>query len=219
MSAKARILEHMNKDHMVSLYDFLAYYEGIKLDYSNPSHSVELVDVELDHITLNYIKNGHSKTIVTPLDPPLKSLGEARVRFVKMAFEAADAFQVSPYQIKSFHPPAQPISGIIASLFGTCAFVALSPRSVGRILQRRSPHLAHFIRQNARRIFVATIIIHLLEYFLFLRAKLDKFRVYGALRLKWFLSTMSVGFPAWRRFDQEIHRLSTVRLKFEAENP
>lgn len=202
----------------MSLYDYLAYYEGIKLDYANPSHSVELVDIELDHMTLNYIKNGHSKTVVTRLDPPMKSLSEARVRLVKMAFEAADAFQVSPYQIKAFRLPTQPDGGILAAGFAACVVTALSPRFFGRILQRRFPKLAELVRKYSRPVVVATLVIHFLEYLLF-KAKLDKFRVYGSQRLKWFLSVMVVGFPALRRFDAEVQRLKVARLKFEAENP
>lgn len=199
MTTKEEIISYFNSEHYVSLYDLLAYYGGIPLKVSDPKHTVELVDINLRQLTLNYVKGDRPKTTVIDLSPPLKSLGQAQGRLQQMAFEAADALRVSPYQITTYTSPAP--SGIITMIaIASGLAMSASPNTSFQLLRHRTPRLAAFVKRNIRKITFGLLAVHLWEYFYFLRPRLDKFRVYGILRLKWFLDCLFEGFPSWLRF-------------------
>lgn len=100
-------VRHMNNDHKMALYDYLAHYNGITLDFSDSRTSVELVRIANDGLTISYKAPGQkAQTAVVTLSPPMASLGEARMRLVNMAKESAAALGHSHVRLKTYIPPS-----------------------------------------------------------------------------------------------------------------
>ena len=209
MSTEA-IISHMNRDHQVPLHDILAHYGGVKLDLDR--QGIELVDVQLNKLTLNYNDNGKLKSTVIPLDPPMKDLSEARPRFIAMAYRAADSMGVSPHRItKFFMPPgAGRVSfgvsvGLIAAFIGVVAVPSWGEKFA--TLFNVGPR---FMR-NLGRVLYGTLALHVLEVPLNLIPLLKLHLVPGKLQLLYTVATVAVGFPTWTPLKKESDRLARHR--------
>lgn len=196
---KDRILKHMNKDHRLSLFDYLEYYGRVPLDGLDPKNRVEMVDIELDHLTLQY--SSHFEQRVSrriDLQPPLKSLAGAREKLVEMAHTAATALGVSPTQVKHYKWPQTPgawlssSTGLILVLGGLTHEFGLAKRfypTYDQSLQRFRLFLVLFL-----------ILIHIGECILIMRPLMKKYRVPYDVRPQWYLSCVLEGFFSWVRF-------------------
>lgn len=215
--SKAHMIDKFNREHNSSLYDYLAYYQGVRLDVDNPAHSVELVDIELDHLVLNYVKDGSSKTTTVQLRPPLQSYDQVRTRLLKMAYETADAFDVSPYSIRSYKKP-----GILGCTTTICTLLTLifsfSPPYFSKIFSRKAPFMEYVIRTKIRKILLFLVLCHTSEYIMYVRPLLRKHRVFGWVRLQWAISTLLEGFPSCMRISRESYKLDQRRRKFERDS-
>ncbi|KAK9459732.1 uncharacterized protein V1516DRAFT_677829 [Lipomyces oligophaga] len=127
---KGRILKHMNKDHELSLTDYLRFYKGV-----TPSRNVVLKDITLSSLTLTYevITNRaieeHEEVI--ELNPPMKSMSEARDVLVGMALQASEGLgysTVSP--VDSFLRPTLISVPIIALIVSGLYFIVLAPTAI-----------------------------------------------------------------------------------------
>lgn len=99
----ARIIRHVNNDHKLALYDILAHYNGIKLNYRDPRTNVQLLRVANDALTVTYTPpTQETQTSIVHVRPPMKSLGEARVVITHMAKTAAAALNYSPVQVTRY---------------------------------------------------------------------------------------------------------------------
>ncbi|KAK9381365.1 uncharacterized protein V2V93DRAFT_391094 [Kockiozyma suomiensis] len=120
----------MNKDHELSLRDYLGYYKGII-----PSRNVEMKDITLDAITISY-ENIHNRGIdtleaVIELTPPMKSLAEARDVLVGMALQASEGLgyaTVTP--VDKFLPPTVRSVPIILAVLAGVYFVLINPTAL-----------------------------------------------------------------------------------------
>lgn len=208
------IVQHMNKDHKVSLYDYLANYANIKLSLDNPLHNVELVDVKLDKLTLNYSDSGTLKSVVVPIQPPLKNLGEARFRFVTMAHKSADAIGRSPYRITKFVSPESTLQKII--FFYTCVFVGLvSTAKLTSLLEERVTAISPQLYTLMQKAFYPVMAIHLTEYVLIVIRLLRFHRAPLRLYIIYLISTIAAGFSSWPPLRRKSKALAAQRAEFE----
>ncbi|MBQ5153902.1 DUF2470 domain-containing protein [Macrococcus caseolyticus] len=208
------IISHMNKDHRVSLYDYLANYANIKLSLDNPLHSVELVDVKLDKLTLNYSDSGTLKSVVIPIQPPLKNLAESRFRFVSMAHKSADAIGKSPYRITKFVPPESALKAII--FFFTCVFVSVvSAAKLTTYLEERVTAISPQLYALLQKAFYPVMAIHLTEYFLIVVRLLRFHRAPLRLYIIYLIATIAAGFSSWPPLKRKATALAAQRAEFE----
>ena len=209
----SKICEHMNKDHRVSLFDYVCYFTGTPLSINNPSETVELIDVTLEKFTLLYAKDGSSHSIDVKFKPTLKFFGEARARFIDLAFRAADHVHHSPYQITQFVPynssKAKWASRVwLLTVIGSTGILAKGFTGFS------TPYL-----KKAFKYLLLTLppmfIIHLTEYYFIVRNLLKYHRVPAPVQRLYFWITLLCGFPAWVPLKARAKELAERRSAYE----
>ncbi|KAG9780832.1 hypothetical protein KCU88_g3624, partial [Aureobasidium melanogenum] len=90
---KSRIITHMNADHALSLRLYLTQYSHVPLPATK---TAQMQDITLDHIIITLGPSSPaSGRYRIPLDPPMKSLLEARERLVAMHNDCLAALDLS----------------------------------------------------------------------------------------------------------------------------
>lgn len=189
----------MNKDHRLSLFDYLEYYGRVPLDGLDPKNRVEMLDIELDHLTLQY--SSHSEQRVSrriDLHPPLKSLAGAREKLVEMAHTAATSLGVSPTQVKHYKCP-QTFGAWVSSSVGLVLFLAGLTHEFG-LAKRFYPTFDHTFQRFRLVLVWFLVLAHIGECVFIMRPLMKKYRVPYDVRPKWYLSCVIEGFPSWVRF-------------------
>lgn len=198
-----KILAHMNKDHKLALEDYLAVYGEVKIN--REIKNIQLKSIENSHLVIGFTHRDVDFTIekIISLDPPLQNLGEARLRLVDMAKEAAAARGYSHKQVSEILYPTQPqeflllalVAALIFAFFKTDTFYGKWFANIG-FLQAVRPYTA--------TIFYGTVAIHVAELALVMMPKLNKYRVPIDYKIEWIIFTLLEGFPAIRRFNHLI---------------
>ncbi|ANB15947.1 hypothetical protein AWJ20_3594 [Sugiyamaella lignohabitans] len=207
-SEKSRIIEHMNKDHKFSLFDYLEHHKGVKLNRS--SDDIKMTDISLKSVELNYRKKGWDWTQENiPIVPAMSSLSDARQSLVLMAKESAGALGYSAFRVKSF-TPIRPFRPDIVFALAMPFFIVLnlSPDLILPYIYKLWPQLGAFLKDRAAGILYAIIGIHFVEAYALMRPRLNKYRVPYPARLFWYIAGFVEGFPALSRFDAEVSRVS-----------
>ncbi|KAI0442832.1 hypothetical protein F4803DRAFT_344987 [Xylaria telfairii] len=202
---KTRIMAHMNKEHGAELKLYLQAFNGLS---SSAAAKAELTDLTLDTLTIKAASGVHTVRI----SPPMKTLGDARVRLVDMAERAQQQLGLSDIRIERFEGPRG--GGLLSFLgvgfyFVSGVAVALGVLRPGTawwgLLDAYFPyHGAAGFVWLVEKIAVPVVVLHATEAWWMARSRLAKHGVEtgGALWLLWVLETFVEGFPAIRRFDQ-----------------
>lgn len=175
---------------------------------SSAAAKPQMTDLTLDTLTIKSASGVHSVRI----SPPMKSLGDARVRLVDMAERAQQKLGLSDIRIEQFQGPR---GGGLLSFIGVGFYfisgvaVALGVLRPGTawwaFLDTYFPyHGAAGFVWLVEKIAVPVIVLHATEAWWMARSRLAKHSVEAgsALWLMWVLETFVEGFPAIRRFDQ-----------------
>jgi hypothetical protein len=200
--AEVRILSHMNKDHRVSVEDYLVVYGKVKLD--SKVQNIKMSEITVNHMSITFEHEDLEFPIekVIPFEPPMEDLKEARSRLVEMAKYAAEKRGYSPYQIIGYTPPGifnRALLGLIYLPLATIAVPGILTNSmVTNFLGRGT---VSWLLKNAWNVTYITVGIHAAEALFIMKPKLDKFRVPTDYKLEWYLSTLLEGFPAIKRFN------------------
>ncbi|KAI1610171.1 hypothetical protein EDD36DRAFT_443535 [Exophiala viscosa] len=116
---KARVIQHMNADHALSLRLYLAHYAHVPLPGTT---TAAMQDITNEHMIITSSYGRH----VVSLDPPMKSLIEARERLVAMHNECLAALGLSDVVLKSYTPPDRAwqcaLSALCLLIFATFPF-------------------------------------------------------------------------------------------------
>jgi hypothetical protein len=154
-------------------------------------------DISLDDLTIS----ASGQKFVIPLDPPMKSFSEARVRVVEMDQESLQALHRDSVTIKEYLPP----KGFDAIVFTLClaTYILLSreanvgPRS---LLSEYIPKFAAFVLKIRLLVLYPMIAIHLGEAVIMAR-KLEKHSVplFSTLWWTWLVSTFIEGIGNFKR--------------------
>lgn len=123
MADKIRIMDHVNRDHKLALYDYLAHYKNIHLSLDDPFTTVELRDISLDALTIWYANATHTRTTTIPIAPAMAHLSDARAVLKRMARHAALAQGHEPVRLTHYacprlfvkHPVARPANSTPSS--------------------------------------------------------------------------------------------------------
>lgn len=205
----------MNADHAESLSLFLRHYNKL-----SPSLAAkpQIDEFTLDHMT---IKSSYGRSLI-PLDPPLKSYGEARERMVQMNAEALQGLGLSDIKITEYVPPKM---GWQMGMFGLCliCFVSFSPfgsKDLGpeavhsRVnllysfwsLGGLVPGLSYFAHDVAIYVFVFMCVVHGGEASWLAYSRLQKHQVpmFTLVWWQWVLSCFIEGFGSFVRFDRVV---------------
>jgi hypothetical protein len=197
--AEERIISHMNKDHTISLYDYLAHYGGVSLDPFDSRTSVKMTGIDLESITLSFqrAEGQDEEQKVIPIKPPMDTMVSARNVLVDMATEAANAQQVSPHQIKDYTPPSfAPIEALTISITLFTMVVAIYP-SIALFF----PYIGPLVYDRPLLPLCTCLATHSVESLFVLLPLLRKYRVPPPTRIKWVLNHLIEGYPTIRRFE------------------
>ena len=205
----ARILSHMNKDHTLSLYDYLGYYAQIEIDPDHPKSSIKMISIDLDHLILEYTNTVmHLPTKATiPIVPPMASMGEARVALVRMAKEAAGARGFATHRIDTYIAPSSFLE--LSVIVGTFANVPVVRNWMFGYLPEvvKESSVIKAIEAYPWAIFVSVIAVHLVELVTVMRPLVNKWRVPSGVRFQWYSAAVVEGYPAIRRFKSIVHKI------------
>ena len=199
---KARIVNHMNKDHGASLSRYLEYYSRL------PQEATQGATIE--DVTFSYmiLRTAASTRHLVPLDPPLRDWSEARPRLIKMDQDALEGLGRSDIVLDRYIAPR----GFHAVVFVACvltyaAFVRRAHFEPGSWLHDALlydyPGFARFCRTIQPFLFPAMAAQHLSEAIWFARTRLHKYNVERFTRLwwVWMISIFIEGVGAMIRVD------------------
>lgn len=118
---KDRIIRHMNADHQDSLSFYLRYYTKAK---PSEAATAQLVDINTAAMTITRVTepNGPPRPVVVAIDPPMKSLSEARERLVAMSFESLEGLGMSRWKFEKY--PLPTLTGLIYAMV-SCTLLAM----------------------------------------------------------------------------------------------
>ncbi|CAN6615552.1 hypothetical protein TRVA0_006S01574 [Trichomonascus vanleenenianus] len=205
-------MSHMNKDHVLSLYDYLGHYGKVDLRTIDAGVPVQMTGLALDHLTLSYAVKNEKKETDIKLDPPMTTLSESRNRLVDMAKDAAKARGYSAYQLTAVtYPKCNNLSEIVVLPLLALLFVAylvpnplifeyLPPPLAGNVIVQR-------LLAQKQAILMATLMIHSVELWLLMRPILQKYRAQPFVSIKWMIMALLEGYPAVLRARKETFKL------------
>lgn len=201
-ASKQGIMNHINANHTDTLVLYLKVYCRF---YPESVDSIEMVDITLSDMIIS-VQGTHYRV---PIDPPIKSLHDARQRFISMRNHCLTTLGLSDIMAKEYKPP----QGI--SLLVVMAFYALfSQRSnflpgsmIYSLVFERIPNVSHFCSQ-IQPIFIPTVLaIHAIEACYF-ATQLRRHHVpfLSKLWLAWIVSSLFDGFATIRRFGETLQK-------------
>jgi len=203
---KSRIITHMNADHQLSLRLYLQRYCHI------PSHGTaqaSMEDITNEHMIL---KSSFGRHVVT-LEPPMKSLMEARERLVAMHQDCLKELDLSDIVVDQYTLPTNVFQWALAALVVLIATTfpfreSLRPESGSTIyeiwsLGGRLPQLAQLSYTLAPAVLWFIALAHSGETLYLVRTRLRKHWVetFGGLWWLWVGECMLAGFGAIQRVD------------------
>jgi hypothetical protein len=199
--AEVRILSHMNKDHALSVEDYLVVYGNVPIGLK--ISNIKMTEISLKHLTISFKHEDieFDVTKIIPFEPPLESLSEARVRLVEMAKFAAAERGLAHFQVKGYKKPALselPLALLIISPLLVFLFpVLLKNQYVARFL---SGSTVSSLVKYSIHIYYASIVIHALEAYFLLEPLMERYRVPTEFKIEWYVTVLLEGFPAIKRF-------------------
>ncbi|GME80855.1 unnamed protein product [Ambrosiozyma monospora] len=212
MDPQQRIITHMNKDHALSLEDYLESYGSIKI--TPLINNIKMESISLDHLTLAYTDESKPQRVKIPIEPPMTDFSEARVKLVEMAKEAATKRGFSVYQINQFDPPKKPLHIILLSLTLCLCASALNNQLLFTVLETGfgiSHETSTTVAAYLPSILKLIGSIHIVEFLFILKPKLDKYRVPPHIRLVYTVSCLFEGFATLQRFNAKANGLENPK--------
>ena len=180
---------------------YLEHYSNLS---SFAARNAHIVDIELQSITLS---SGKQKYRVA-VDPPMKTLKEARERLVFMDQEARRALGRNNFSVKEYWGPSK-LYEILTFFICIFTFIVLSreknlkPGSLLYDLLLKRSHTLNDLLIKFQWIFWPMTSVHIAETVFMITQKLHKHTVPAGSLLwwKWVLSTLIDGIFTFRRFE------------------
>jgi hypothetical protein len=220
-AVRQRTIAHMNADHpdsvsgrflLVRVYSRLMqmsvqvgrYVEHLKGASSLEARNAKLTDVALDQLT---ISNGTATWRIS-LEPPMRSMRDARERLIQMDNNALKALNRSDITVKEYRGPRGfHLFIFVACLTGYTAFLRKQHFAPGSLLygtfHQYIPAVIDTLRESYPLGLVLMVGIHLVEAAGMIRTRLTKHSVplFSRLWWTWVVSTFIEGFGAFQRLD------------------
>lgn len=215
-----RVISHMNKDHKLSLVDYVVVY-GNQPESTFHHDSVNMTDVNTKHVVLEYIaKSDPIKKILT-IDwdvatedekISVKEFSDIKSKLISMAKYSAKKQGYSHIQIKKVLYPGVnsiPLFLILISL-SICIYDLQFFKSIFRndlVFQQISPFVPNFLwrflnllGKHAKYVLGTTLLVHIIEITAFTIPKTKYYRVPTHQRLIWMFMHFFEGFILINRF-------------------
>lgn len=200
------IIAHMNKDHRLSLEDYLYVYGNVPI--TDKISNVRMKEFDLDHMTLIFQHADVDFDIekVIPFDPPLSGLKEARDKLVSMAKDSAANRGFSYVRINEMSYPGQFVEYFIIAMV-MLPFFALVNKTFLQYLPLPSS-IINLLSQDKVlvSVIIFTVTCHALECYYLLRPRLNYHRVPTDFLVEWYFFGMIEGYGAVRRFNDLAHQ-------------
>ncbi|KAK8133852.1 hypothetical protein PG984_005864 [Apiospora sp. TS-2023a] len=219
---KARIISHMNADHVADLEQYLRAFNGLS---ASAAAKAQLVDMANDKLVIKTPASGE-ETHTVAVDPPMASLSDARGRLIDMSRDALAKLGLSDIRLERYAPPAGFDCVVffgVAFYFFCAATLSLVNRGAGTpiwdALDAAIPPALGGVAGYVwlvKAIFVPVVAIHVTEAWWMAKTRLEKHRVpvFSGVWCLWVASVFFEGIPAFRRLDRLV---ATERAKKEAQ--
>ncbi|KAK9369154.1 hypothetical protein V1509DRAFT_621307 [Lipomyces kononenkoae] len=201
-SMAERIISYMNKEHQVSLKDYLRYYKGIVA-----TRNIAMRDLTLENITIGYeiIHNKGIDQLEAKIDfnPPMKSLADARDVLVGMAMQASEGLgyaTITP--LDKFTPPTWHSIPIIVLVLLSTYYVYWNPTLIDDkefVLRQYKVYDIEIVPKLLKTVYWCVIVYHAIEAVI-LYIWTGMYRVPTIKRAAWCICGFMEGFPAIGRF-------------------
>lgn len=204
-SPKTFIIKHMNADHQDSLSLYLQVYNNVP---SSAAKSARLEDFSLTDLVITAAGTRYS----VPINPPMKSLSDARPRVVAMHKECLNKLGLSDIVVTEYRAPRGATA--VAFVFLVTSYALFCRRSnflPGSVVYDSvfsgAPAVAEYCYKIQPVLFSGVLGAHALEAGLLAVNRLKRHRVQFLSRLwwTWVVSTFIEGFGAWQRFDAMVN--------------
>lgn len=207
-AAKARIISHMNADHSLSLSYYLRHYAQLS---ASQARKPSMLDISFDSMTL---QTAAGKKHTIPINPPMNSWADARLRAVDMDREAREGLGIDSIRITAYEPPKTPFHIFV---FTTCACVVIIFTASSKIVPGTMfydevlpyfPGGPEVFLWLAKKLALPVLFIHIAETYYLEKTRLWKYGVErgSALWWKWIASCFVEGFGCFQRIDWEVAR-------------
>lgn len=201
-------MEHMNKDHKVSLYDYLSYYGNINLDPLDSRTNVAMTSIDVDGFTLEYVDSkGYRGSKVIPIKPTMSSLRDARGVLVDMAKTSADARGCSVHQIDKYIGPSLTK---IDELFGMGIVFYAIALAVKPQIALKTPVIGKYFIRRPQLPLAIIAVVHVFESFFLFQKLVRKYRIPQPARAKWIIENLLFGVVPMKRLRDEGRRLDNL---------
>ncbi|KAJ9221148.1 hypothetical protein DTO207G8_4260 [Paecilomyces variotii] len=206
-AAKQRIITHMNSDHQDSLAMFLQVYNRLN---ASTAKSAQLEDVSISDMV---IKAGDGARYTIPIEPPMKSLLDARHRFVDMHDYCLSSLGISDIKVEQYSAPRGHHTVIFALCLAT--YVSFSRREnflPGSLLYdlvfKHFPRFTLFCYDIQPLLISLMVAIHACEATYMALYRLRPYRVpfLSGLWWTWMTSCFIEGFGSFQRFDAIVRK-------------
>lgn len=201
-SPKTFIINHMNADHQDSLSLYLQAYNNVP---SKEAKSAHLEDFSLTDLVITAAGTRYS----VPINPPMKSLSDARPRVVAMHKECLERLGLSDIVVTEYRlPRGQNAVVAVVLIVAYALFFRRSNFLPGSLvydwLSPSGPVLAEYCYNIQPILFPGMVFLHAAEAYLLTARRLRRHRVpfMSGLWCIWMVSTLIEGVGAWRRFDE-----------------
>lgn len=207
------VLAYMNKERKLALEDYLYVFGGVAV--LDKVMNVRLLSIDSQCMTILFnhkeIEYDIEKTIV--FEPPLEDCSKAKERLQQMAYEAAAERKLAPFQINGMSYPSSIMEYLI--IFGVLLPVVCYNY---RPLLHQLPislSLCEFLDNDIvlRTLMALMFLTHLIESLVFLRPKLNFYRVPPDFLIEWYLFGILEGYSTVRRLKEMASKISAVNSK------
>ena len=166
------------------------------------SRNASLKDITLDKLTIG----AGGKTFVVPLDPPMSSLSEARVRLVEMDKQSIAGMERSPVTLKEYRAPQGFAAVIFAACLGTYILMFSKSNMIPGSLMydnvlKYFPRFALFAYDMRDIIIWPMLAIHVTELYIMTGAlKKRSVPLFSRLWWMWTVSAFIEGYNSFQRY-------------------
>ncbi|KAK5997981.1 hypothetical protein PT974_00350 [Cladobotryum mycophilum] len=202
---RARIINHMNREHTRELGHYLRYYASLPASAVNSSPP-SLLDVTLRGML---IRTGSGKEYDVPFEPPVGAWAEVKDRIISMDTAARSALGISDVRITSYVAPQGPDWVILSGVLFYFGCVATLPfiqpgSSTWDAIHDIFPGGMGWYRWVVKALIAPVLGIHVGEMVLFDWWRMNKYGVprWSLLWWMWEINVFCEGLGAWRRIER-----------------
>lgn len=210
-----RIINHMNKDHLHNIEDYLVVYGNVDSEIAQRKPAMETID--LGSMSLSYIDMQGVKNIIRiPFQPSINSLRNARSKLVEMSQIAARKRGFSEYLVNKVPFMTTSLDYIAFALIGFLYVVAIKPDYMNYIVNEffQFPESVNYYILNYHTSFFRFLIaLHSIEAIGVVYPLLRKHRMGTFKKIISLFLTLIEGVIFYNAYKREIEKAANPKSK------